>query len=70
MEYYAQTRQRMKSLGVSQKKVVALLVEFQLYPHSSSGSLRTSLGYALSGKRTSEAYVRLLDDVNFVLDSL
>lgn len=66
--YNFQTKERMKSLGVSQRRMVDLMVEYGVCSEEQVGSMRSRVSAALTGKRGSVAYVRLLDEINITLD--
>ena len=60
----------MMQMDVTQRQLINLFVQFGLCSEQGRDALRSKLSYALTGKRQTKAYKKLLDDINFVLDSL
>ena len=66
--YNEQTAKRLKSKGISQRKLVDLMVEYHFCTAKEVKSMRNRVSMALTGKRDTQAYLLLLDTINRVVD--
>lgn len=57
----------LKAKGVSQREVVSRLIDAGFYTEDERQSLKVRINMALSGKRNSEIYVDLLNQVEFII---
>ena len=60
-------KEKLKARGVSQREVASKLIDAGLYTEEERASLKVRMNMALSGKRNSETYVKLLDEINQIV---
>lgn len=60
-------KKKLKANRVSQREVASMLIDAGLYTEEERQSLKVRMNMALSGKRTSETYTKLLDEINYIV---
>lgn len=66
--YNEQTAYRLRQIGLTQRKLVDLLIRYGFCTTKEIKSMRSRVSAALTGKRGTIAYLNLLDNINRVLD--
>ena len=67
--YNEQTAYRLKThVGLTQRKLVDLFIKYGFCTAEETKSMRSRVSAALTGARSTGAYVSLLNDINKVLD--